>query len=66
MSHSETSSSGPWYRHFWPWFVVGLLGVSMVASLATVVVAFGLGNLELPAEPAARTPSNAVAPVERD
>lgn len=29
----------PWYRHFWPWFVVGLLGVSVVGSLTTVYIA---------------------------
>jgi hypothetical protein len=30
----------PWYRHAWPWFIVGLLGLSMTASLATVVLAY--------------------------
>lgn len=39
--------TGPWYRHFWPWFLVVLLGLSMAASVATVFVAFGLGDLEV-------------------
>jgi len=30
----------PWYRHAWPWFIVSLLGVSVVGSLATVVLAY--------------------------
>lgn len=29
-----------WYRHFWPWFIVALLGISMTGSLATVVLAY--------------------------
>jgi hypothetical protein len=29
----------PWYRHFWPWFVLGLLGTSIVGSLTTVYIA---------------------------
>ena len=46
----EETNTGPWYRHFWPWFLVGLLGISVVASLWTVNVAFSLGDLSLPAE----------------
>jgi hypothetical protein len=30
----------PWYRFFWPWFIVGLLGTSVVAGVTTVVIAF--------------------------
>jgi len=30
----------PWYRHGWPWFIVGLLGLSITGSLATVVLAY--------------------------
>jgi hypothetical protein len=30
----------PWYRHVWPWFVVGLLGVSVVGSLTIVFLAY--------------------------
>jgi cytochrome c oxidase accessory protein FixG len=29
----------PWYRHGWPWFIVGLLGISVAGSLATVALA---------------------------
>ena len=46
----EESSTGPWYAHFWPWFLVVLLGISVIASLWTVSVAFSLGDLTLPAE----------------
>jgi len=30
---------GPWYRHPWPWFIVGLLGSTVVAGLTTVWIA---------------------------
>ena len=31
---------GPWYRHFWPWFILALLSTAVVASLTTVWIAF--------------------------
>ena len=31
--------SGPWYRHFWPWFIAILLGTTVVAGLVTVAIA---------------------------
>lgn len=33
------TDSAPWYRQFWPWFLVSLPLSSVVFSLATVVVA---------------------------
>jgi len=29
----------PWYKHFWPWFIVILMGTAMSASLVTVYIA---------------------------
>ena len=29
----------PWYRQFWPWFILGLLAVSMAASLTAATIA---------------------------
>lgn len=38
---SQASGDGlPWYRHVWPWFVVGLLGTSITGSLVIVHLAF--------------------------
>jgi len=33
------SDSKPWYRYFWPWFVIGLLASSVSASLYSVYLA---------------------------
>jgi hypothetical protein len=33
-----------WYRYFWPWFIVGLLGTTVVAGLVTVWIAFEYGD----------------------
>ncbi len=30
----------PWYRQFWPWFVIGLPAIVVIASLVTVGIAF--------------------------
>ncbi len=59
---SSRAVSSPWYRHFWPWFVVGLLGVSVAGSLTTVVLAFRLGDLELPAAEQAGGSGGAAVP----
>lgn len=29
----------PWYREFWPWFLVGLLGSCVVACMVTLAIA---------------------------
>ena len=57
-------NTGPWYRHSWPWFLVVLMLVSMAASLGTVVVAVGLGDLSVTTEVrgAIRVPSESLPP----
>ena len=29
----------PWYRQFWPWFIIALPGISVIFSVATLVIA---------------------------
>ncbi len=36
-----------WFYHFWPWFIVLLLGVSVLASLTTVFIAVRYGDTEV-------------------
>jgi hypothetical protein len=37
--NSEARHAGPWYQHFWPWFIVLLLGSTVVAGISTVFIA---------------------------
>lgn len=32
-------NTGPWYKHFWPVFMVGLISTAVIASLTTVYIA---------------------------
>ena len=36
----ESKSTTPWYRQFWPWFLIALPATVVVAGLSMVVVAF--------------------------
>jgi hypothetical protein len=38
----------PWYRHFWPWFIIVLLGSAVSASLYTVYLATSTAEPVLP------------------
>jgi hypothetical protein len=40
MTSRSIDEGSPWYRNFWPWFIVVLLGVSVVGSLVTVAIAY--------------------------
>lgn len=33
------TSTGPWYKHFWPWVVFGLPALSVTAGITTVFIA---------------------------
>ena len=35
----EATDSKPWYKQFWPWFVISLPATAVVAGLTTVVIA---------------------------
>lgn len=41
MTETCTSNSTPpWYRQFWPWFIISLPATAVIASLYTVYIAF--------------------------
>lgn len=40
MTSRSIDEGSPWYLNFWPWFIVVLLGVSVVGSLVTVAIAY--------------------------
>lgn len=29
----------PWYKQFWPWFIMGLPAIAVIASVATLLIA---------------------------
>lgn len=36
---SLRTDTRPWYRQFWPWFIIALPAISVVAGIATLVIA---------------------------
>jgi hypothetical protein len=39
MSSSSAAPLLPWYRQFWPWFILALLSSAVIASLASAYLA---------------------------
>jgi hypothetical protein len=44
---ARAEAGSPWYRNSWPWFIVGLLGISVIGSLATVYIAYAHRDIEI-------------------
>ena len=40
MNNRLSEDSKPWYRQFWPWFLIALPGSVVIAGLTTVYIAF--------------------------
>jgi len=40
MDDSDPRAGLPWYRYFWPWFIIALIFASVAGGVATVVIAF--------------------------
>ena len=40
MNNSNVTDDKPWFKQFWPWFLIILPGTVVIASLATVIIAF--------------------------
>lgn len=36
---SQTEAQKPWYKHFWPWFIMAIPGSSVIAGIAMIIVA---------------------------
>ena len=39
MHATNPTDIRPWYRQFWPWFLIALPGTVVIASLVTVYIA---------------------------
>lgn len=36
---SALTPAAPWYRHFWPWFIIALLGGAVTGSFVSLYLA---------------------------
>ena len=45
---TEGKDTQPWYKYFWPWFIIVLLGSAVSASLYTVYLANATAEPVLP------------------
>jgi hypothetical protein len=39
MRPSESGNTEPWYRQFWPWFLIGIPALAVVGGMITIYVA---------------------------
>ena len=61
MTSKPVELGSPWYKNFWPWFIVILLGVSVIGSLVTVAIAYRHRDIDVRAS----TPVEAAYPSDR-
>jgi hypothetical protein len=47
MKSEPIELGSPWYQNFWPWFIVVLLGASVVGSLVSVAIAYHHKDIDI-------------------
>ena len=47
MKSESVELGSPWYQNFWPWFIVILLGLSVVGSLVSVAIAYRYRDVDV-------------------
>lgn len=65
MTSNATEYGSPWYRNFWPWFIVCLLGISVVGSLMTVAIAYHNRDVDVRIGTSVEAPT-ASTPLDRE
>jgi uncharacterized protein len=46
-STSTSADALPWYRHFWPWFIIAMLASAVAASLVSGYLAYQTSDVVL-------------------
>jgi hypothetical protein len=39
QAHQQSKTAKPWFKQFWPWFLIALPGSVVVASMYTITLA---------------------------
>jgi hypothetical protein len=58
MTTDSEEYGSPWYQNFWPWFIVGLLGFSVVGSLLSVAIAYRTRDVDVRIRPPVEAPTS--------
>jgi hypothetical protein len=37
--HTQREDTSPWYRQFWPWFIISIPALTIVAAMITITIA---------------------------
>ncbi len=60
MNSKPEQYGSPWYQNFWPWFIVVLLGISVVGSLVTVAIAYRGRDVDVRVRPPIEVPTSSL------
>ena len=47
MNANTVAPTPPWYRQFWPWFLLALPAAALIAGFATLAIALRNGDEEI-------------------
>lgn len=50
-NHFETKIKSPWYRHFWAWFFLGILFISLASTVTIVFFSLEHPDVEIKRAP---------------
>ena len=45
--NAPAPAPAPWYRHFWPWFIIAMLSSAVIGSLVSAYLAVHIPDVVL-------------------